>query len=288
MTIPAKTMMSFLCSCTMIVIAAGWYRTGAEAKEPSRFSPAVITVEPRLFHYRKAGEFNRDGRPVAAPLVTVKMIGPLVVMQHLVTAQDYQRCVEASRCTALPPASPMALAMPAVGVSWMDASSYARWLSDMTQQIWRLPTDEEWAFVAGSRFNLVDNVPAASDNPASGWLSRYERDYETAPANSVLKLVGAHGPNEFGLTDLSENVWEWTSTCFAKWTIDASGKTIAEPLINCGVRAVQGRHRTYMTFFLRDAKAGGCSMGKPPDHLGFRLVREADKPLFERMRQWFQ
>jgi hypothetical protein len=35
-----------------------------------------------------------------------------------------------------------------------------------------------------------------------------------------------------------------------------------------------------MTGFLRDARGGGCSVGTPPDNLGFRLVRED--------RSWFQ
>ena len=29
-----------------------------------------------------------------------------------------------------------------------------------------------------------------------------------------------------------------------------------------------------MTFFIRNPKSGGCSVGTPPDNLGFRLVRE--------------
>ena len=42
---------------------------------------------------------------------------------------------------------------------------------------------------------------------------------------------------------------------------------------NCGVRVVEGQHRTYVTDFIRDARAGGCAVGTPPANLGFRLVR---------------
>ena len=31
-----------------------------------------------------------------------------------------------------------------------------------------------------------------------------------------------------------------------------------------------------MTDFIRDARAGGCSVGTPPSNLGFRLVRDDD------------
>jgi hypothetical protein len=43
---------------------------------------------------------------------------------------------------------------------------------------------------------------------------------------------------------------------------------------NCGVRVAEGRHRAYVTDFIRDARAGGCASGVPPSHLGFRLVRQ--------------
>jgi hypothetical protein len=45
--------------------------------------------------------------------------------------------------------------------------------------------------------------------------------------------------------------------------------------VNCGVRVAEGQHRSYVTDFIRDARAGGCAAGVPPAHLGFRLVREA-------------
>ena len=46
---------------------------------------------------------------------------------------------------------------------------------------------------------------------------------------------------------------------------------------NCGVRVAEGRHRAYVTDFIRDARAGGCAVGVPPRNLGFRLVRETKR-----------
>jgi len=40
-----------------------------------------------------------------------------------------------------------------------------------------------------------------------------------------------------------------------------------------GVRIAGGRHRAAIIDFVRDASVGGCAVGLPPDHLGFRLVR---------------
>jgi hypothetical protein len=43
---------------------------------------------------------------------------------------------------------------------------------------------------------------------------------------------------------------------------------------NCGVRVVEGQHRTYVADFIRDAQAGGCAVRTLPANLGFRLVRD--------------
>jgi hypothetical protein len=58
--------------------------------------------------------------------------------------------------------------------------------------------------------------------------------------------------------------------------LNDGGKVISESP-NCGVRVVEGQHRAYVTDFIRDAKAGGCAVGVPPDNLGFRLVVEHDR-----------
>jgi formylglycine-generating enzyme required for sulfatase activity len=70
---------------------------------------------------------------------------------------------------------------------------------------------------------------------------------------------------------MAGNVWEWTNTCFLHQILGSAGAGAS--IVNCGVRVVEGRHRTYMIDFIRDPRAGGCSVSKPPSNLGFRLVR---------------
>jgi formylglycine-generating enzyme required for sulfatase activity len=166
--------------------------------------------------------------------------------------------------------------MPAIGVSFDDAEDYARWLSAKTGETWRLPDIAEWAFAAGSQavdHALIKETDAA--NPADRWLAFYEKEAALGVGNTsaLPEPAGTYGENEFGVADMTGTVWEWTSTCNSRVSLDAAGRQIAD-VQSCGIRFLEGRHRTPMSTFIRDGRSGGCSVGAPPDNLGFRLVRE--------------
>jgi len=240
-------------------------------------SPAsfeTVDVAPRVFDYRQAGYFSQAGRPVDAPLVAVVRTSMLHIMKQQVTAAEYDRCVAEAKCMPRPSFGSSDPNLPVVQLSWDDATAYASWLSAKTGETWRLPTDEEWAFAAGSRFHDDALSVAASRDPSVRWLARSEKESEQEALDQRPRPAGAFGTNEYGLLDLSGNVWEWTNTCFIRQSLDAKGKPAGASTANCGVRVVEGEHRTYVTDFIRDARGGGCAVGKPPSNLGFRLVRE--------------
>src|ERR1700724_2065076 len=62
-----------------------------------------------------------------------------------------------------------------------------------------------------------------------------------------------------------------TPALFGNHLMQRAGRLALRPPI---AGAVEGEHRTYVTDFVRDARGGGCSVGKPPSNFGFRLVRE--------------
>jgi formylglycine-generating enzyme required for sulfatase activity len=242
------------------------FRGGAGGTEQ-----AIVEVRAGNVAYRVAGDFTRNGKQAAAPLRQIAFDKPLAIMKHQVGSADYQACVDDGACRALDRGVAVAADRPAVQVSWHDANAYAAWLSHRTGETYRLPTDEEWAFAAGSKF-ADDALPVDDDDPSKRWIVKFERESERI-TGAEARAYGSFGVNENGLVDLAGNVWEWTATCFTRYRLDDAGKTMSSTS-NCGVRVVEGQHRSYVTDFIRDARGGGCMAGIPPDNLGFRLVRE--------------
>lgn len=249
--------------------------TGPDWREaPDRV--AVAHVVAGTFDSRVAAAFEREGRPVDAPLRRWSVGRDLAVMKTQVTAADYDLCVADGACARRAPKAEVRPDAPAVGVSWQDAATYARWYAKVTGKAWRLPTDAERAYVAGSRF-AGDAVRSDDGNGsfARRWLAKYDEESGRTAVDKAPRPVGAFGENERGIADLAGNLWEWTDTCYLRQGLDGQGGPAGARTMNCGVRVVEGAHRAYVTDFIRDARAGGCAVGIPPANLGFRLVREA-------------
>jgi formylglycine-generating enzyme required for sulfatase activity len=234
-------------------------------------APAVVVLQSRPFSYRLPGEFTHGGKPLIAPQRIVQLDQTLTIMIHQVTVVDYERCARDHACQRVAPGIDMA-DRPVVKISWQDANAYAAWLSRQLGATYRLPTDEEWVFAAGSRFK-DDGLPDGAVEPGQRLLRQYELETDRDDAlDAAPRAIGSFGANENGIFDFAGNVWEWTDTCFVHHASNATGGEAS--IANCGVRVVDGRHRTYMSDFIRDPRTGGCAVGKPPLNLGFRLVRE--------------
>ena len=233
----------------------------------------ITEIAAKPFQYRLAGDFSRNSKPAEAPLRDARLPASIKIMNRQVTGGEYARCADDGGCPKLPHDSAMA-DRPMVGISWRDATAYAEWITNKTGVLHRLPTDEEWVFAAGEKVRdealpLVDPV-----DPAQAWIARYEAEANRARPDTLdPQPVGSFGRNDNGLQDVGGNVWEWTNSCFLRMTLEPTGATRVTNT-NCGVRVVQGAHRTYMTDFIRDPRTGGCAAGAPPANLGFRLVVE--------------
>ncbi|MFW7343303.1 SUMF1/EgtB/PvdO family nonheme iron enzyme [Pollutimonas sp. H1-120] len=252
----------------------------------------LVSIPAGTLTYHPSGEYLKDGYPVAPPQAVVRFDSGLAMMKRQVSQAEYAACVAAGACKKLDgsqrgTASPD---LPAVGVSWHDATAYAAWLSKKTGSHYRLPTYAEWVYAAGPAYKedvILDAFDPA--DPAQRWLAEYALETQRKVAvDASLRPFGGFGANPAGLLDMAGNVWDWTDTCHARRHMDAAGgfTTTGE---NCGIRVVAGPHRSYITDFIRDPKGGACSVGVPPSNLGFRLLRDDAKagavtPLRERLR----
>jgi len=138
---------------------------------------------------------------------------------------------------------------PVACISWNDAEAYVAWLSSVTGQRYRLPTEAEWEYAAraGSdrRYPWGDDpelacryanvYDASATNPAIPWAP-------TACADGYAGVapVGRFATNALGLHDMIGNVWEWVVDCYAMpypaTPIDGS----AQLMIGCDRRGTRG------------------------------------------------
>lgn len=268
-------------------IAAGLVLQPAADRATAKLTIETITIKPERFLYRLPGEFLQAGRVVDGPQQSTVISRPLEIMAYQVSTTEYAACVADGACRA--PDGPDGPGdLPVTGVSFQDAVAYAGWLSGKTGERWRLPTDEEWAFVAAERLgdDALGTVETDARNPAARWLAAYRERNAGKARDTIPKPRGTFGANRHGLFDIAGNVWEWTSTCYTRAHLDAGGERI-QSTENCGVRVTGGRHRGYMTSFLRDGKSGGCAAGMAPDNLGFRLVKDPAPSLAQRLLKGF-
>jgi len=98
---------------------------------------------------------------------------------------------------------------PVVSVSWIEAVKYCDWLSGVTGQKFRLPTEAEWERAArGGREGCQYPWGDASPREWPEYLLRWSGD-----VRGPLP-VGLGTPNAFGLYDTGENVHEWCADWF--------------------------------------------------------------------------
>lgn len=191
--------------------------------------------------------------------VTVK---PFAIGVYEVTNAEWKACVDDGACQAKP-GSGGAGDLPALYLSWRDATGYAAWLSKKSGRTYRLPTEAEWEFAA-----------RAGASTAYWWGDSFDR---SRILTSAAVAVGTSAANAFGLYDVAANAREWVADCyvnnFVKAPVDGSAVTDGD----CGKRVIRGGAWFSSPADMRIANRSRIDIDVRSRYMGVRMAAEIDR-----------
>lgn len=150
---------------------------------------------------------------------------------------------------------------PVVGVSWYEAVAYTQWLAEITDRLYRLPTECEWEKAArgtdGRLYPWGDDWQDGLCNVAGGmWRT------------TAVGYYSPDGDSPYGVADMSGNVWEW---CLTKWR-DRYTQPEDNGFSGSAARCLRGGSWFSQA---QDARVTARIRDEPSDwddHLGFRVA----------------
>lgn len=187
-----------------------------------------------------------------------------------VTFNDYERfCIESGH--PFPDDSGWGRGTrPVINVSWHDAQAYAKWLTEQSGLVYRLPTESEWEWAAGAGTNSLYNwgnrfISNMANCKKCGDLSKEKR----------TTTVGSFPPNKFGFHDMSGNVWEWVEDCWVENYVNAPEDQSSRNVSGrCGNYTIRGGAWNSPKRQITTTSRLGIWASTQSNYIGFRLVRE--------------
>jgi sulfatase modifying factor 1 len=180
---------------------------------------------------------------------------------------------------------------PVVQISYYDALAYADW-KEMS-----LPTEAQWEYAArgGHEQQMFTwgNTPIDNTNPQINiWQGSFPYNNTLNDGYEATSPVTAFPPNDYGLYDMSGNVWEWVTDWYhnREYSMRLSLGTVENPI---GPKTSYDPDEPYLakrvirggSFLCNDSYCSGyrpgARMKTSPDssanHTGFRVVKNVSK-----------
>jgi len=225
--------------------------------------PELVVLPPGQFTMG-----SDDERETFGPAQSVSIQSVFAISRAEITFREYQVCVAASVCRGEISDHGWGRGdRPVINVSWYDAQSYVRWLSEKTQHHYRLPTEVEWEYAA--RAGSETRYPWGQD-VESGRANC--RGCDTPWSGRQSAPIGQFEPNAFGLLDMNGNVSEWVSNCWRERLdlLEDSGSTGSD----CAARVTRGGDWYYVAALSSSAARKPNAPNLNSYTIGFRVVRE--------------
>lgn len=262
---------------TKLNIAPG--RTFRDPLEDGTEGPAMVVISPGSFRMGSDGDGASLGE---RPAHDVTITQPFAISKFEITRAQYTAYVRATGEPGKPVLVPTELARhPAVHVEFNDAEAYAEWLSGMTGERYRLPSEAEWEYVAraGSAatyfFGEDENEICRYANIADERTKERFQTWDVVACDdghAKLAPAGNYEPNAFGVHDIYGNAAEWVSDCWHFGYEGAPADGSAWTGGFCQSRVVRGGSWDSKSDDIRSAARYAAVYSS--DDRGIRLIRE--------------
>jgi sulfatase modifying factor 1 len=176
---------------------------------------------------------------------------------------------------------------PVVHVAFEDAEAYAAWAGK------ELPTEAEWEYAArggldGAPFAWGDEHFPDGRPAANTWQGEFPWQNLRLDGHEGTSPVGSFPPNGYGLSDVTGNVWEWTTDWFSPSHEDGNAAPCCAPPPESyppGERIPRrvikgGSHLCAPNYCLRYRPAArqGEAVDTSTGHIGFRCIDRRSAP----------
>jgi formylglycine-generating enzyme required for sulfatase activity len=257
--------------------------------------PELVYIAPGRFMMGPATDgLSQKARAAAEQEVAVDT--GFAIGRYEITFDDWELCVTAGGCVSTPADDGWGRGLrPVIHVSYIDITKqYLPWLSEITGQNYRLPTEAEWELASrggatagmrqtlevGSKAQISCNYGNSSD------VSAKTREIVWAGVGcndgfAFTAPTGSFKPNSLGIYDMHGNVWEWVSDC---WRATYETEEPVNPA-SCKYHVLRGGSWSSEFRFLRDgiwvgdavayraAVRGWETSVKARNSIGFRVAR---------------
>jgi formylglycine-generating enzyme required for sulfatase activity/uncharacterized caspase-like protein len=186
--------------------------------------------------------------------------------RYPVTIGEWRQCVADKACTYEPTGDDN---LPVYNVSWTDAQQYVTWLSKLTNQQYRLPSEAEWEYAARAKTTTRywwGDQPPAGKAACKGCGT-------DANASQPIK-VGSFAANLFGLSDMTGSVSQWVADCWVKNYEGAPRGGAAREVANCRQYVLRGGSWKNDANYLRTSSRDYYDKGVRYLAHGFRVARQ--------------